>query len=157
MADSPVVLALPNAAITDDDELVDRFRAGDDDAFVALVARHRPWLVRFAARLLGNDVHAAEDLAQETLLKLHRAARRDRRPLRVRAWLAVVARHACLDEHRRRRPDLPGAVPDRPAAGAGPFGLDPALAQAWPSLAGRHREVLYLRELMGSPTGRSPR
>ena len=124
-------------------------RAGDEVAFRALVDRHRPWLVRLCTRLLGHDAHAAEDAAQESLLKLHTAARRDGRPLRVRPWLTVVARNTCVDEQRRRRPDLPGELPERAAPGDDPFAFDAALAEAWGRLSGRHREVLYLREVLG--------
>lgn len=136
-------------ATEDDDTLLARLRAGDELAFRTLVDRHRPWLVRLCTRLLGQDAHAAEDAAQESLLKLHRAARRDGRPLRVRPWLTVVARNTCIDEHRRRRPDLPGVLPERPVSGDDHLALDAALTQAWSRLAGRHREVLYLREVMG--------
>ena len=133
----------------EDEDLLARLRAGDEVAFRALVDRHRPWLVRLCTRLLGDDAHAAEDAAQESLLKLHAAARRDARPLRVRAWLTVVARNTCVDEQRRRRPDLPGELPERATPGDDPFSLDAALADAWPRLSGRHREVLYLREVLG--------
>jgi RNA polymerase sigma-70 factor, ECF subfamily len=132
-----------------DDALLARLRAGDEAAFRALVDRHRPWLVRLCTRLLGHDAHAAEDAAQESLLKLHAAARRDGRPLRVRPWLTVVARNTCVDEQRRRRPDLPGELPERAAPGDDPFQLDAALTDAWSQLSGRHREVLYLREVLG--------
>ena len=132
-----------------DDELLARLRDGDEAAFRALVDRHRPWLVRLCSRFLGHDAHAAEDAAQESLLKLHTAACRDGRPLRVRPWLTVVARNTCLDEQRKRRPELPGELPERAAVGDDPFAHDPALADAWPRLAGRHREVLYLREVLG--------
>lgn len=152
---APVPAAVQNRPLppvegreTSDEELFEQLRAGDEAAFRMLVARHRPWLVRLGTRLLGNDVHAAEDLAQESLLKLHAAARRDRGPLRVRPWLAVVARNASVDEHRRRRPELPGDLPEAPVDD-GMFMLDPALSRAWSTLGGRHREVLYLRELMG--------
>ncbi|HEV7535935.1 MAG TPA: sigma-70 family RNA polymerase sigma factor, partial [Acidimicrobiia bacterium] len=137
------------APATTDDDLLARLRDGDEAAFRALVDRHRPWLVRFCTGLLGQDVHAAEDAAQESLLKLHAAARRDGRTLRVRPWLTVVARNTCVDEQRKRRPELPGELPERAAVGDDPFALDPALAEAWPRLAGRHREVLYLREVLG--------
>ncbi|HET9769242.1 MAG TPA: sigma-70 family RNA polymerase sigma factor [Acidimicrobiia bacterium] len=130
-----------------DDDLLALLQAGDDVAFQALVDRHRPWLVRFCTRLLGHDAHSAEDVAQESLLKLHAAARQGR-PLRVRPWLTVVARNTCVDEQRRRRPELPGELPERAVAGDDP-GLDAALAEAWSRLSGRHREVLYLREVLG--------
>jgi len=133
----------------DDDALLAGLRAGDELAFGALVDRHRPWLVRLCTRLLGYDAHAAEDAAQESLLKLHAAARRSERPLRVRPWLTVVARTTCVDLQRRRRPDLPGELPERAAPGDDTDALDAALAEAWSRLSGRHREALYLREVLG--------
>ena len=69
--------------------------------------------------------------------------------MRVRPWLTVVARNTCFDEQRRRRPDLPGELPERAAHGEDPFQLDAALNDAWSRLSGRHREVLYLREVLG--------
>jgi len=133
----------------DDDALLARLRAGDDLAFRALVDRHRPWLVRLCTRLLGYDAHAAEDAAQESLLKLHAAARRDGRPLRVRPWLAVVARNTCVDQQRRRRFDLPGELPERADPGEDSGPVDAVLTEAWNRLSGRHREALYLREVLG--------
>ena len=154
MAAAPAALQIRHPAPAEpahasDEELVERLRAGDEAAFRMLVARHRPWLVRLGTRLLGNDRHAAEDLAQEALLKLHAAARRNRRPLRVRPWLSVVARNASLDEHRKRHPELPGRLPEPSTTNDGLFVLDAELSQAWSALGGRHREVLYLRELHG--------
>ncbi|HEV8628469.1 MAG TPA: sigma-70 family RNA polymerase sigma factor [Acidimicrobiia bacterium] len=145
--DELVLVDAPDADDTDN-MLLARLRAGDELAFRALVDRHRPWLVRLCTRLLGHDAHAAEDAAQESLLKLHAAAQRGQ-PLRVRPWLTVVARNTCIDEQRRRRPDLPGELPERAVAGVDPFDLDAALSEAWSHLAGRHREVLYLREVLG--------
>lgn len=143
-------LVLVDAPDTDDTDnmLMVRLRAGDELAFRALVNRHRPWLVRHCTRLLGHDAHAAEDAAQESLLKLHAAVLRGQ-PLRVRPWLTVVARNTCVDEQRRRRPDLPGELPERTVAGHDPSELDAALSEAWSRLAARHREVLYLREVLG--------
>ena len=145
--DELVLVDAPKADETDN-MLMARLRAGDELAFRALVDRHRPWLVRHCTRLLGHDAHAAEDAAQESLLKLHAAVLRGQ-PLRVRPWLAVVARNTCVDEQRRRRPDLPGDLPERAVSGHDPLELDAALSDAWLRLAGRHREVLYLREVLG--------
>ena len=143
-------LVLVDARDADDTDnmLLARLRAGDELAFRALVDRHRPWLVRLCTRLLGHDAHTAEDAAQESLLKLHAAARRGQ-PLRVRPWLTVVARNTCIDEQRRRRPDLPGELPERAVSGHDPFDLDATLSDAWSRVSGRHREVLYLREVLG--------
>ena len=135
----------------EDAGLVARVRAGDLTAYDELVSRHRSWLLRRCAALVGNDAHLAEDIVQDILLRLLGAIRRDDRPLRVGGWLAVVARHACIDEHRKRRADLPGVLPERAVHPEEPLALDAPLAAAWAALPGRHREVLYLREIVGFP------
>ena len=141
----------------EDEDLLARLRAGDEVAFRALVDRHRPWLVRLCTRLLGDDAHAAEDAAQESLLKLHAAARRDARPLRVRPWLTVVARNTCVDEQRRRRPDLPGVLPERAVTERRPVPLDAALADAWPAWRGVTARCCTSVRSSASPTRRSAR
>lgn len=137
--------------VEEDSRLVERVRAGDLAAYEQLVARHRPWLLRRCTGLLGNDAHLAEDVVQNTMVKLLNAARQDDRPLQVAAWLSVVSRNACFDERRRRKADLPGILPEQAVDPEEPVLLDVTLASAWSALPGRHREVLYLRELVGLP------
>ena len=64
-----------------------------------LVERSR--MVRLCTRLTG-DRDAAEDLAQEVLLRAHIHADRLRDPERREAWLAGIARHVCVDWVRSR-------------------------------------------------------
>jgi RNA polymerase sigma-70 factor (ECF subfamily) len=133
----------------DEDRLVADVRAGGEGAFGDLATAVRPWLVATCTRHLGGDRHQAEDIAQECLVKLDSALRRDARPLRVRAWLSVVARNACIDHIRRSLPEPVDAVPDTAVPDDDPFELDPALERAWANLSPRHREALQLRELVG--------
>jgi RNA polymerase sigma-70 factor, ECF subfamily len=77
---------------------------GSARAFDALVAEHRPGLVRYATRLMSGDTAAAEDVAQETLLRAWRHLDRlteDRGS--VRGWLTRVAHNVAMDQHRARR------------------------------------------------------
>ena len=65
----------PAATPTDQapiDELVDRARQGDADAFGQLYDRFLPEIVRYLARRVG-DPDAAEDLAQQVFLKAWQA------------------------------------------------------------------------------------
>ena len=73
---------------------------------------HRPYLVNLAYQMLG-DVGEAEDIAQESFLRL---ARTDPSQIEdVRGWLTVVAGRLCLDQLRSararyERPDHGGAL-----------------------------------------------
>ena len=61
---------------------------------------HRPYLVNLAYQMLG-DVGEAEDIAQESFLRL---ARTDRSQIDdIRGWLTVVAGRLCLDQVRSAR------------------------------------------------------
>jgi RNA polymerase sigma-70 factor (ECF subfamily) len=61
---------------------------------------HRPYLVNLAYQMLG-DVGEAEDVVQETFLRL---ARTDQSEIDdVRGWLTVVAGRLCLDQVRSAR------------------------------------------------------
>ena len=67
----------------------------------AAMRLERERLVRVCARMTG-DAHAAEDLAQETLLLGWRRERELRDPDRRAGWLSGIARNLCLHWLRRR-------------------------------------------------------
>ena len=132
-----------------DEELVERVRRGDADAFRVLVDRHRAWLTARCRRHLGGDAHAAEDVAQECLVALQRTVLGGDKPMRVRPWLSVVARNRCIDEARKLRAVPTASVPDAAVFDPEVGTEDPHLMRAWSALTGRHRTVLELRELGG--------
>ncbi|MGV0849837.1 RNA polymerase sigma factor SigI [Mycolicibacterium phlei] len=68
---------------------------------------HRPYLVNLAYQMLG-DIGEAEDVVQETFLRLARAEAGEIAD--VRAWLTVTASRLCLDQIRsaRMRYEQPG-------------------------------------------------
>ncbi|HYD54225.1 MAG TPA: RNA polymerase sigma factor [Gemmatimonadaceae bacterium] len=74
--------------------LVRRALAGDESAFTALVDRHAPVCLRYAARMLGNR-EDAEDATQETLLRAFRSlhAYHTERPFRT--WLMTILVNRC--------------------------------------------------------------
>jgi RNA polymerase sigma-70 factor, ECF subfamily len=86
--------------------LVTRARDGDATAFSCLVEQHRPLLVRFCARLVGDasGAEAAQDLAQEVLLRAHRSLGRLQEPARFRAWLCGIAANLVRSWWRRSQP-----------------------------------------------------
>lgn len=97
----------------DEAALVGRVAAGEAQAFRALVDRHLPTVLAIARRMLRDDAEA-EDVAQETLLRLWRnAARLELGEGGVRPWLRRVAANLCIDRVRaRRNTSLGDALPE---------------------------------------------
>jgi RNA polymerase sigma-70 factor (ECF subfamily) len=89
----------------EDDRLMLALQGGDGAAFAALVARHEPRLLGFFSRRL-HDRQLAEDLTQETFLRLHEHYY-DYLPRRAfRAWLFRIAYHILVDKTRKRSNDV---------------------------------------------------
>jgi RNA polymerase sigma-70 factor (ECF subfamily) len=89
-----------------------RLRRGDPDAFDVLLARYQHRLYRYLLRLTANAA-AAEDLFQETWLKvITRIHGYDERRA-FEPWLFSVARNLAIDHLRRRSPESL----DEPSAG----------------------------------------
>ena len=87
----------------DETTLLARVSAGEARSFRALVDRHLPVVLAIARRMLRDDAEA-EDVAQETLLRLWRnAASLELGEGGVRPWLRRVASNLCIDRVRARR------------------------------------------------------
>jgi RNA polymerase sigma factor (sigma-70 family) len=133
-----------------DDELVRRAGQGDAAAVQALVARKLRRVLALAERMLG-DAAEAEDVAQETFIRVWRNAARWRPgAARFDTWLHRVTLNLCYDRLRRRRerpvaeppetPD-PGPAPDRGLLAAD-VGL--RVRGALQALPPRQREAIVL-------------
>jgi RNA polymerase sigma-70 factor (ECF subfamily) len=142
-----------------DERLMLRFQKGEVRAFEELVRRHRAPVFSFLLRLTG-DRGRAEDLCQETFLRVVRAADGWEPRALFRTWLYAVARNQAQDEARRKafRRTEPEADPAGPAAASGDPGpeqaaagalLRPKLEAALASLPEEQREVFLLREHAG--------
>lgn len=82
--------------------LVARIRAGDDDAFEALMVRYQAPLFRYLRGLVA-DAELAEDLLQETFLRAFRAIGGLSDPATLRGWLYRIAHNQAISALRRRR------------------------------------------------------
>jgi RNA polymerase sigma-70 factor (ECF subfamily) len=142
-----------------DERLMLRFQTGDVPAFEELVRRHRTPVFSFLLRLTG-DRGRAEDLCQETFLRVVKASERWEARATFRTWVFALARNLAVDEARRQafrrteplddpaRAAAPSETPgpDRAAEGAL---LRPKLEAALASLPDEQREVFLLREHAG--------
>ena len=80
-------------------------RAGAERAFRELYRRHTPRLFQLARRLLGGDVHAAEDAVQETWIRAIGGLGSFRWESLFSSWLLGIGIHVCHDTLRKRRGD----------------------------------------------------
>ena len=95
---------LPESTTPDDAQpALERLRAGphsDELVLTALYDAHRAELFAFLVRMT-RDREVAEDLLQESFIRLIKEARAGRMPDEVRAWLYRVASNAAISRSRR--------------------------------------------------------
>ncbi len=148
------------------------FRAGDARAFEVLVRRHRTPVFNFILRFTGHRARA-EDVLQETWLKVVRSASEYEAKAKFTTWVYTIARNLCVDSARKEsyrqtasleasvtgaegdesRP-LGESLPDEgvsPERGAYNARLRPLLERALAGLPEEQREVFVLREYSGIP------
>lgn len=82
-----------------DDRLVARARSGDRRAFSHLVERHYPAIHRFAWRCCG-DAAEADEVAQETLIRIARGLGRFEGRARFSTWCLGIALNCARDIRR---------------------------------------------------------
>ena len=136
----PVLHAVPDPDPSpglEERELVERARAGDHDAYAALMREHEQAAFRVAYVIVGSAADA-EDVAQEAFVKAYRALGSFRAGSPFRPWLMRIVGNEARN-HRR-------------ATGRRPFHqrraqlLEPVAADAGPAdaaLAGESRSELF--------------
>lgn len=142
-----------------DDALMVLYANGDRPAALALAHRITPRVLGYATRLLGGDRAEAEDVAQETMLRLWRTAPAWRQgETKVTTWAYRVATNLCIDRQRSRRRKGQVALDDAPEPVDGGPGAEgrmqdaqrlAALETALATLPDRQRQAVVLRHLEG--------
>lgn len=151
----------------DDADIIRRVRAGDADAFGALVEKYAGRIQRLVRGFIRNEKDA-EDVVQDSFVKAF--ARLDRFDGRSAffTWLYRIAANTSMDHNkkiRRRQPALsldatrededgiaaiaPAAKGPSPLQGAITKELRRSIDEAMASLPDIYREVVVLREMEG--------
>lgn len=99
----------PNELLPTDEELVRRFRQGDQEAFDEIVLRYRKEIYRLAWRITGSHAEA-DDLAQETFCRAWQALHEFRGDSALRTWLFRIASNLSLNVVQSAR--VTRAVPE---------------------------------------------
>jgi RNA polymerase sigma-70 factor (ECF subfamily) len=144
-----------------DEMLMAAYARGDRHAFAQLFARLGPRVHRFFKRSFGSDA-VADDLLQQTFLKVHGARATYKPDLRARPWIFAIAARIRIDEYRRRkrlaedgdeealaRADEAAATAGSDDAGALEAGEIEAVRRAVDALPESQRMVVHLNRYEG--------
>lgn len=92
-----------NLQSLNDEQLAEQAQNGCLQSFAELVRRYQVPILHFLRRKCGSAVEA-EDLTQETFLRIFRKLDHYRRGAQFRPWAFTVAYRVALNDMRRRRP-----------------------------------------------------
>lgn len=131
-----------------------QLRTGDPAALEAIFRAHYPDLLRYARRLLPDDLQA-EDVVQDVFLRLWQKRTTLPEQVHIKAFVFQALRNAAIDALRKQKRTLPTDslyagfdVADDPAPGDDAELLalrKQQLATAWPVLNATEQEILHLR------------
>lgn len=147
-----------------DDILVQKCKKGDLDAFDELVKRYENKVFTIAYRFVGNYADA-NDLAQETFIRVYQALPLFRGDSSFATWLYRIAANVCRDElrrqHRQKKVSLDEMI-SQPGGGASLTDnalspeeslekneLQQLVQQCLNTLSDEHRLILVMREIQG--------
>lgn len=138
-----------------DDDLLALYADGAPQAAQVLTERHLPCVFRHARRVVGDSAEA-EDVAQDVMIRMWRAAPAWRAgEAKLSTWLYRVTANACVDRLRRRRAvsleDSGDPIDGQPSAMdhlQNNSRLD-ALQTALNCLPERQRQAVILRHIEG--------
>ena len=85
-----------------DDELVEQIQLGNENAAAELIERHYVSVLRYC-RWHCSRLEEAEDLTQETFLKLFKSIPKYKGKGKFKTYLYTIANHLCIDEGRKVR------------------------------------------------------
>jgi RNA polymerase sigma-70 factor, ECF subfamily len=130
--------------------LIERFRAGDQGAFVELVRRHERRVYNLAYRMLGRT-EDARDATQDAFLSAFRHLGGFRGDSTFATWIHRITVNLCYDSLRRRREVVsldgetlePAATPDHADAAATVADVQGALLE----IPADYRAVVIMHEL----------
>ncbi len=139
-----------------DEELVRRFQAGErQTSFTLLIERYQKRIYFGARKLTGGDHDEADEIAQETFVKVYEALDSFRSEAKVYTWMYRIMMNAVIHKSRRKKirkdVDLDEVAEVLEADGHSPIEqlekreLTSLIEQAIETLPEKQREVFIMR------------
>lgn len=146
-----------------DEELIRQVQQGDQAAFRELMGRYRDKLMAYIYSVV-RDYHLAEDIFQETFIRVYRQADSYKEGYKFKTWLYTIALNRSRDRlrHFKRRPEIfLDSYPEwnwrerlrsriaGPRNLAGARELEEVFRKQLGELSDEHREVVVMSRLLG--------
>jgi len=147
-----------------DEQLIARFQQGDEYAYDLLVKRYRDPLMNFIFRFV-NDRTDAEDILQETFLRLYKNKHYYKEIAKFSTWIYTIAGNLAKTELRKRKrrnifsihnfmstekdyelPDTKGTTPDKETNSTI---TNDEIQKAIDKLSSKFKQVILLRDIQG--------
>lgn len=136
-----------------DQEVVERARRGREAAFRELIRRYERPVFSLVYRLV-RDRERAEDLSQDTFIKVLNALDRYDPSFKFSSWIFKIAHNTALDELRRKHPDtlsIHGSPHASTADEMEATALTPAATEETPEEFASSREIgAHIEEAIGT-------
>lgn len=139
-----------------DSELIGRFLGGERAAFDELVVRHQKQVFATAYRMVTN-AETAEEIAQETFIRVFKGLRGFRHKANFKTWMYRITMNLCYNEFKKRQRETaldpgPGGAVAADARGK----MEQEERKAWlerhvESLPFKQRSAVALRIFQGMP------
>ena len=101
--------------VEDDVQLIQRILAGDGEAFTALVRKHQKSVHALVWRRVG-DFHFAEEITQDTFLRVYEKLPTLKDPRNFSGWLYVITTRMCNTWLQRNKKSAIPSLEDLPVA-----------------------------------------
>ncbi len=88
----------------EDRQLIKEYLSGNGDAIEGLVTKYQKMVYSLAYRLT-NDMDAAQDLTQETFIKVLKGIKTFKMRSSFKTWVYRIATNVCLNRMRKRNPE----------------------------------------------------
>jgi len=137
----------------DDRGLIEAFQAGDEFAFVSLYNRYKNAVFAFCVKMLLDRVQA-QDVMQETFLRVYENRDRLSNTASFKSWLFTIARNQCLNQLRRTKrqvqldeeKEVNNRMPETPVSELEKNERIELVTRYLSQLKPDYREVIILRE-----------
>ena len=135
--------------VEDDVQLIHRILSGDSEAFTALVKKHQKGVHALAWRRIG-DFHHAEEITQDTFVRVYKHLPKLKDPSQFSGWLYVITNRLCntwLQENK----SLIGSLEDVPVVEVQRTSYERYISEQQETDAREHRHELVKKLLEKLP------